>query len=227
MRNALTITTSLCSLFAALSITTASAATVTSNADSGAGSLRQAILDASPGETITFAVTGVVELTTGELVVNKDLVIVGPGSTNLTIQRSAAVATPAFRIFNIGAFRVSIASLTIRNGRASSGGGLNNNGNLLLRDCQIVNNSAIDSGGGVANRITLVMSNCVVRANTVTGGATESTGGGVANSGTLTSLNSGIISNTVTGTSGNPAFGGGLNNEGTLEMTNCIVLGNL
>ena len=136
MRNALTITTSLYSLFAALSISTASAATVTSTADSGAGSLRQAILDASPGETITFAVTGVVQLTTGELIVNKDLVILGPGATNLTIQRSAAVGTPDFRIFNIGSFRVSIASLTIRNGRAPSGGGLNNNGDLLLRDCE-------------------------------------------------------------------------------------------
>jgi len=39
--------------------------TVTSNNDSGPGSLRQAIADAGPGDTIDFSVTGLITLTSG------------------------------------------------------------------------------------------------------------------------------------------------------------------
>ena len=54
--------------------------TVTSTGDSGAGSLRQAISDASSGDTITFSVTGDITLT-----IDKNLIITGPGSGDLTI----------------------------------------------------------------------------------------------------------------------------------------------
>jgi len=76
------------------------AATVTNTNDSGAGSLRQAIADAAAGDTISLA-PGTITLTTGELVINKDLTISGPGSGKLTIQRSTAGGTPEFRIFNV------------------------------------------------------------------------------------------------------------------------------
>src|SRR5262249_14596844 len=67
--------------------------------DSGPGSLRQAILDASPGDTINFAPSvTTVNLTSGaELVIDKNLTITGPGANRLTVQRS----TYAARIFNI------------------------------------------------------------------------------------------------------------------------------
>ena len=56
---------------------------VTTNADSGAGSLRQAIIDACPNSTITFDTTQVVSpisLTSDELLINKNLTITGPGA---------------------------------------------------------------------------------------------------------------------------------------------------
>src|SRR5258708_6353258 len=77
------------------------AATVTNSADSGPGSLRAAIASAAPGETIDFSVRGTITLTSGELVINRDLTIAGPGPANLAVQRSTAGGTPAFRIFNI------------------------------------------------------------------------------------------------------------------------------
>ncbi|MEZ6072233.1 MAG: hypothetical protein R3C10_18740 [Pirellulales bacterium] len=42
-------------------------------------SLRDAIALAPPGETIDFSVTGTVELALGELLIDKDLVVDGPG----------------------------------------------------------------------------------------------------------------------------------------------------
>ena len=72
------------------------AATVTTTADSGAGSLRDAISSATAGATINFAISGPITLTTGELLINKNLTLL---ATNLTVQRSASDGTPNFRIF--------------------------------------------------------------------------------------------------------------------------------
>ena len=58
--------------------TKAATITVTNTNDSGSGSLRQAIVDASDGDTIDFGVTGTITLTTGELPVYKSISINGP-----------------------------------------------------------------------------------------------------------------------------------------------------
>src|SRR3954452_8405809 len=59
--------------------------TVTNTNDSGPGSLRQALADANDGDTINFAVTGTIGLTSGELVIDKSITIAGPGSDQLTL----------------------------------------------------------------------------------------------------------------------------------------------
>ena len=78
--------------------------TVTSSGDSGAGTLRQAILDASSlgSDTINFDLTGTITLTSGQLFIHKNLTISGPGANVLTVRRSPAGGTPDFRIFSIG-----------------------------------------------------------------------------------------------------------------------------
>src|SRR5690606_11584578 len=59
---------------------------VTTNADSGAGSLRQAVLDVEDGDTITF-VDGLETIDlTEQIVINKSLTIAGPGADVLTIR---------------------------------------------------------------------------------------------------------------------------------------------
>src|SRR5947208_17192216 len=73
-------------------------AIVTTTADSGPGSLRRAIAIATPGETIIFVVSGVITLTSGELVIDREMPILGPGANHLMIQLSLAPGTPAFRI---------------------------------------------------------------------------------------------------------------------------------
>jgi hypothetical protein len=93
--------------------------TVTNTNDSGPGSLRQAILvDASPGDTINFAPSvTTVNLTSGELVIDRNLTITGPGANRLTVQRSTNAFD--FRIFHIrsSTVTVSISGITISNGR--------------------------------------------------------------------------------------------------------------
>jgi hypothetical protein len=66
-------------LLGALGAARADTLTVVNLDDSGPGSLRQAIADATPGDTIDFAVTGTITLTSGELVITNDLTISGPG----------------------------------------------------------------------------------------------------------------------------------------------------
>ena len=63
---------------------------VTNTNDSGPGSLRQALVAAHDGDTITFAVTGNIVLTGGGLPVNKNVTISGPGANQLAIDGNQA-----------------------------------------------------------------------------------------------------------------------------------------
>src|SRR5688500_13492564 len=58
---------------------------VTTLADDGPGSLRQVISNSVSGDTIIFATNGTIVLTTGELLITKNLVVIGRGATNLAI----------------------------------------------------------------------------------------------------------------------------------------------
>src|SRR5438477_11616753 len=83
--------------------------TVTNTNDSGPGSLRQALADVNDGDTINFAVTGTIGLTSGELLVDKAITISGPGAASLTVNGNAKS-----RVFHIGSGRtVTISGLTI------------------------------------------------------------------------------------------------------------------
>src|SRR5436190_3207370 len=106
--------------------------TVTNLNDSGNGSLRGAIESAKSlagADSISFGVTGTITLTSGELVIDEDLTINGPGAASLIIARSDAAGTPEFRIFRVDGTsstnRVicSISGLTIRNGHSGAAGG--------------------------------------------------------------------------------------------------------
>ena len=95
--------------------------TVTTTADNGPASLRDAIALASDGDTIQFdpALKGqTITLTSGELFINNNLTITGPGPSQLTVKRSTAGGTPAFRIFHILKHTVTIEGLSIINGLA-------------------------------------------------------------------------------------------------------------
>lgn len=157
--------------------TPALAATVTSLADNGSGSLREAIANATAGETINFAVTGIITLTSGELVIDKDLTMQGPGADQLIISGNSAS-----RVFfiNPGApgatsgppatsLAVNFADLTIADGKANggnggtsfngfgSGGGAGgmggalfvNHGDVTMARVVLTDNQAMGGNGGI------------------------------------------------------------------------------
>jgi hypothetical protein len=150
------LTSALASLILLFNLQDARAATitVTSPGDSGAGTLRQAILDAVSGDTINFSLpsgTTVITLTSGYLAVPNNLTISGPGANLLRVQRSTAGGTPNFRIFYIGASTIS--GLTIANGSGLGGGILSQtsptDSATVIAGCVISGNSA-GAGGRAA-----------------------------------------------------------------------------
>src|SRR5438093_9853511 len=74
---------------------------VTTTADNGAGSLRAAIVAANEGGTIGFdsALKGqTIGLTSGQLVIDKDIAINGLGADSLAVSRTTSVGFPIFRM---------------------------------------------------------------------------------------------------------------------------------
>lgn len=181
---------------------------VSNTNDQTTGSLRQAVVDAAPGDAITFAtnVTGAITLTGGELLVAKNLTILGPGAKVLAVNGNAAS-----RVFNISTGIVNIAGLAITNGRVANdlGGGIKNYGTLTLSHCRVSQNQGTNnsSGGGIFNAYpgSLTLSNCVVSDNTA-----GISGGGLYNYlATLTIVNSTIAANNATN-----GAGGGIRMQG-------------
>ena len=142
--------------------------TVTNTNDAGDGSLRQQIAGAAPGDTIVFSVTGPIVLTGGQLVVNKDLTIAGPGAKNLTVS-----GNNQSRVFEVASgAQIEISGLTITGGRVVGSAGLSGvNGSTGTNGGTNGQNGGDAGGGGVLNNGTLTLRDVSVSANTATGGA--------------------------------------------------------
>jgi hypothetical protein len=232
-------------LLAAASPLMAATLTVTNLEDSGPGTLRQAIVDASPNDTIDFAVTGTITLTNGELVINNNLAIIGPGKSALTISASFNS-----RVFKVTGGVVSIFGLAIGNGLAPAsapGGAIYNAGILTLRGCDVSDSISFGNngsdGGGIYTIGTLTIDSCVVRSNAASLGF----GGAIYNAGTLELTHSLVANNdsdyggggiyqsnsgssvithsTITSNSAWAGSGGGgiLNRHGVLTILNSVI----
>jgi hypothetical protein len=128
------------------------AITVSSSADSGAGTLRQAIEDAVPGDSqITFDASldgASIVLSSGPLVIAKDLTIDALGVSSLTVSGNHAV-----RVFEISGSDtdVELRGLTIADGLgAPNGGGIYiEQAALRMEACRIRGNRACDGEAGM------------------------------------------------------------------------------
>jgi hypothetical protein len=233
------------------------AITVTNTSDGAepgpAGSLRKAISDAAAGDTIDFAVPSgeFINLTAGQLLIAKNVTIVGPGARNLTITGNNASG-----IFEVSKdVTMKLSGLTLSGGFATTrgsfevklGGAIYNLGNLTITACRITGNRASSSfstgfgdahGAGIYNggRGTLTMRDSEISSNVCD--AQTSSGAGLYNNG-LANLTNCTVSNNqllVTGNNFGRASGAGIFNTGgstggvpdfgTLNLVNCTINNN-
>ncbi|MEH1844444.1 MAG: DUF4347 domain-containing protein [Nostoc sp.] len=201
---------------------------VTNTNDSGAGSLRQALLNANAtagADTITFAggvftdaTPDIITLTSGQLTITDDVTIVGTGASKLTI--SGNNASSVFEITEAGT-DVNIDGLKIANANDVIYGSilLNSNASLNLTNSTVSDNQG--AVGGIFNRGNLSLTN-----TTVSGNRGSSLGGGVFNTGTLSLTNSTVSGNSAYIYRSFNAYGGGIFNTGTLKITGSTVSNN-
>jgi hypothetical protein len=213
---------------------------VTSLGDSGAGSIRDLIAAANSGDTIDFLVAGTITLTSGEIAIDSDLVILSTGPANLTLSGNSAN-----RIFNITAGNIHLIALSFENGVTTSGSGgailnssadtvtINNcvfnscianfDGGAILTDgayltilnSTFTNNHSSFDGGGI--RINSGVVN--IMSSTFNGNTSGFSGAGLRLvGGTCTIINSTISGNTAS------SNGGGL--EGDFNLINCTITAN-
>ena len=206
---------------------------VTQTNDSGPGSLRQALSIAQDGDTIdATGISGVITLTTGELVVSTSVTINGAGADVLAVDGNAmssvfqinpgeTVTISGFAItnghasfggaiFNGGATILTIVSSALRGNTAGLGGAIFNTGTLNIISCTVSGNSANEGAGMYNNGTNTIITNSTFSSNTALDG------GGIVNHFTLQITNSTFSNNSGGAT-------GGVLNTGTLQIGNSIL----
>ncbi|RLS26680.1 MAG: DUF4347 domain-containing protein, partial [Planctomycetota bacterium] len=205
--------------------------TVTTNADSGSGSLREAIEAAnltSANDEIIFAsslfTNGASTITLGSALPDIEttatagtLTITGLAASSIIISGNNGDVNRDFNIFNIATGgNLSILGVTVSGAKTTSfGGAFNNSGTLNIANSTLSNNSAT-FGGAIENNYGAILT---VTNSTIFGNS-SSFGGGIDNFGnTLTVINSTFSSNTATYSGG----GGGIYSSSSSTITNTII----
>lgn len=203
--------------------------TVTAISNSGAGSLRQAVLDANNAigidtivfDAAVFNAAKTITLTSGELLVTEAVTIDGP-TASLTV--SGNNFSRVFHAENASAVAtLTINDMTITAGNVTGsddGGAIYSTENLLLTNVTVSNSIAGDEGGGirVAGSGSFTMTNCTISGNTAV------TGGGIAQDPGFSSSHKGgsIFNNVATGSGGGIALLGAT----SLSLTHFTISGN-
>lgn len=246
MKHLLTITAFFILSLIAFTTTEAATFTVTNTNDSGAGSLRQAILDANvnnENDTINFdpavfSTPQKIVLTTGQILIDADkasgatksLTINGTGANQLTISgnnNSRVIAIERDSQAIISGVKITEGNGVGGGDYFGSGGGIlvkggypgENTNLLLLKDSIIGGNQSLTSGGG---GITIYGTKTTIINTTIANNKTPSYGGGVSIHGNAHIINS-TISNNTTGASGAGIYVDGIYVDDYLYLTNSTV----
>jgi predicted outer membrane repeat protein len=192
---------------------------ITNLNDSGPGSVRQAIINANASAsayTASFSVSGTIMLasTLPAIANTAGLTINGTGQT-VTISGNNAV-----RVIQVDAgASLTLNDLTIANGySAGEGGGIWNDGTLIITNSAFSGNRAETSGGGIYSIGTLM----TITNSTFSGNSAIAGGDGIADGGGVYSgIGAGPLTITNSTFSRNAAVqGGGLYMVHTVNITN-------
>ncbi|WP_248745495.1 Ig-like domain-containing protein [Pseudomonas sp. MWU12-2037] len=191
--------------------------TVTSNADSGVGSLRSALSSAVAGDIITFNASMTVNLNS-QLVISKnltiegdldhngtpDVILSGQYKTQVLMVNSGVTATLDGLVITQG-LAVGNGAAAGVDGTAAMGGGIVNAGNLTLNNVTVTSNAA--SGGGGGGGVTAPYVGGAVGGGGGGGGALGGQNGGHGGS---SGFGTGVYGGT-SGTANHGGTGGGYN----------------
>lgn len=215
--------------------------TVTNTNDSGAGSLREAIINANTlggDDVIDFNLSGcpcVIELSSTLPVIVGTVEIVGLGADQLAIDGSNTV-----RVFDADIAPVTLSNLTVQNGYTiGAGAGIHTTSDLILTNVNLLSNTAaLDGGavfvGGSAQVINSRFENNQCTTSTCRGGAlwvalpltvsdtdfisnTAHDNSGAVFAGQVVNLSGGLFQNNRC--VGVPCVGGGLTVSGRSNLT--------
>ncbi len=207
--------------------------TVTNKNNSGAGSFRQAIIDAAPGDTINFAagLNGALLLNTSTLAINKSLTIIGPGANVLRLEMDLGDQR---RVIHVLSGTVSISGLSITGGNfqpvsiATKGGSglLVEAGAIVTLNSVMIRKNELfyDTVGSVIHGIVQNHGTLTVNNSSITANLSNNAAGGIVNHGTLTMTNTTVSNNVVFIDSA--GVGGVHNVSGTTTMLNCTIANN-
>ena len=195
---------------------------VTSNADDGSGSLRQAINNVSPGGNITFNLPGGSETITiaSELAITKGLTINGANTAGSGTAVTIQVTTPgtsAWRVFEISASgsTINLQNMALQGGDMGVyyGGAIqiNAEATVNLTGMNISNSLATNGGGIFIAGSSSTPTNVTVTSSTFNGNSASNRGGGINVSyyANLT-INSCTFINNTSGGNGGAIFDGGM-----------------
>jgi CSLREA domain-containing protein len=178
-------------------------------------------------DNTVFNTARTITLASGELAITSNLTINGPGANLLTVSgnnasRVFSISSSSNAIVSISGMTISDGNVVPING---FGGGIFNGttNTLTVTNSTISGNSALN-GGGIRNSTgTLTVTNSTISGNTAT--RLDTTGGGIDNIGTLTLTNSTISGNSAP--NGIFNMGGGIFTSGTTAtITNSTITNN-
>ncbi len=195
--------------------------TVTSTADSGAGSLRATIAGASAGETILVP-AGDYEVTSAELSIEKNLTIVGAGARHTSIDAKKT----HHGLFEVKGGAVTFEKLKITGAEqlGGEGGGIALLGGAAALEEVEVTADSVTTGGDGGGIYAASGTQLTIDASTISNNLAYN-GGGLNTSGTTTIEKSTIAGNDA-GSSTRNGDGGGLQNGGSLTLVNDTIAKN-
>lgn len=196
-----------------LSATAGNVVYVTTNSDTGTGSLRAAVTGAASGVTTAVlfqGVTGTIALAS-PITVAQNVAIIGPGASSLAI--SGGGATSLFAV-NSGVNAV-IFGLTLTQGSsANPGGAIASQGNLAIFSSTFSSNASTSAGGAISAQAgSLVVTGATFSSNSVTSSASYPQGGAIQSFVPATIDSSVFQGNSITASSSTLAFGGAISED--------------